>query len=148
MEVGAQDIQGLPLLAQPAPRQSYVSMAGKLMPSSHEPPRQCNQAPVTLIYQWKNKGGRDGGKRMILRLNKESGHQENVVLSAWRWCKQGCPRLSQTTDHWPRLYSSLLTVLNKFNFIERFLPFLTQLWLDSWRESHLARLDSCIVRGW
>ena len=56
MEVGAQDIQGLPLLAQPAPRQSDVSMAGKPMPSSHEPPRQWNQAPVTLIYQWKNKG--------------------------------------------------------------------------------------------
>ena len=125
MEVGAQDIQGLPLLAQPAPRQSYVSMAGKSMPSSHEPPHQWNQAPVTLIYLWKNKGGagfantpnlvyftpklhsktceaevtvtplinkickpwgggRDGGKRMILRLNKESGHQENVVLSTWR----------------------------------------------------------------
>ena len=85
MEVGAQDIQGLPLLAQPAPRQSYVSMAGKPMPSSHEPPRQWNQAPVTLIYQWKNKGGRGiGGKRMIVRLNKESGRQENVVLSTWR----------------------------------------------------------------
>ena len=152
MEVGAQDIQGLPLSAQPAPRQSYVSMAGKPMSSSHEPPCQWNQAPVTLIYQWKNKGGagfantpnlpyfmpkftpkfvkqksqwlhlpikfanpgggggRDGGKRMILRLNKESGCQENVVLSTWRWCKQGCPRLSQTTDHWPLTTPALLIV--------------------------------------
>ena len=77
MEVGAQDIQGLPLLAQPAPRQSYVSMAGKPMPSSHEPPRQWNQAPVTLIYQWKKlRRGGGGGKRMIQRLNEESGRQE------------------------------------------------------------------------
>ena len=122
MEVGAQDIQGLPLLAQPAPRQSCVSMAGKPMPSSHESPCQWNQAPVTLIYQWKNKGGGrvrkyakfavfyakidskiceaevtvtplinkickpwggggGWGKRMILRLSKESGRHENVVLS-------------------------------------------------------------------
>ena len=56
-------------------------MAGKPAPSSHEPPRQWSQAPVTLIYQWKNKWGRDGGKRMIQRLNEESGRQENVVLS-------------------------------------------------------------------
>ena len=72
MEVGAQDVQGLSLLAQPAPSQSYASMAGKPTPSSHDPPRQWNQAPVTLIYQWKCKGGRDGGKRMIQRLNEES----------------------------------------------------------------------------
>ena len=56
-------------------------MAGKPVPSSHEPPLQWSQAPVTLIYQWKNKWGRDGGKRMIQRLNEESGRQENVVLS-------------------------------------------------------------------
>ena len=49
MEVGARDVQGLPPLAQPAPRQSYAPMAGKPVPSSHEPPRQWNQAPVTLI---------------------------------------------------------------------------------------------------
>ena len=56
-------------------------MAGKPAPSSHEPPCQWSQAPVILIYQWKNKWGRDGGKRMIQRLNEESGRQENVVLS-------------------------------------------------------------------
>ena len=119
MEVGARDVQWFPPLAQPAPRQSYAPMAGKPAPSSHEPPRQWNQAPVTLIYRWKNKGeGRDGGKRMIQRLNEESDRQENTVLSTWRWCKQAYLRLSQTADRWPRPRSSLLTVLNKFNFIK------------------------------
>ena len=64
-------------------------------------------------------GGRDGRKRMIQRLNEESGRQENVVLSTWRRCKQGWPLLSQTTDRWPRPRASLLTVLNKFNFIKK-----------------------------
>ena len=59
LEVGAGDVQGLPLLAQPAPRQSYAPMAGKPAPSSRETP-------------------------MIQRLNEESGCQENVVLSTWR----------------------------------------------------------------
>ena len=112
MEVGARDVQGLPLLAQPAPRQSYSPMAGKPAPSTHEPPRQWNQAPVTLIDQWKNKGGRDGGIRMIQRLKEESCRQENAELSTWRWCRQGRPRLSQTTDRWPRPRSLFLTVLN------------------------------------
>ena len=49
MKVSAQDVQGLPPLAQPAPRQSYAPMAGKPEPSGHEPSRQWNQAPVTLI---------------------------------------------------------------------------------------------------
>ena len=84
VEVGAWDVRGLPLLAQPAPRQSYAPMAAKPAPYSYEPPCQWNQAPVTLIYQWKNKGGRDGGKTMIQRLNKESGRQENVVPNTWR----------------------------------------------------------------
>ena len=70
MEVGARNVQGLPFLAKQAPRQSYAPMA-----------------PVTLIYQWKNKrgGGGEGwgGKRMILRVNEE-GEQENAVLSTWR----------------------------------------------------------------
>ena len=65
MEVGAQDVQGLSHLAQPAPRQSYAPMAGKPAPSSRDPHANGNQAPVTRIYQWKTKGGRDGGKRMI-----------------------------------------------------------------------------------
>ena len=64
VEVGAQDIQGLPLLAQPVPRQSYALMAGKPTPFSHEYTSQWNQAPVTLIYQWKKikEVGRDGVK--------------------------------------------------------------------------------------
>ena len=49
MEVGARDVQALPPLAWPAPRQSYAPVAGKPVPSSHEPPRQWNQVPVTLI---------------------------------------------------------------------------------------------------
>ena len=114
MEVGARDVQELPLLGQPAPRQSYAPMAGKPAPSSHEPPRQWNQAPATLIYQWKNKGvgGGDGSERMIQRLNEESDRQENAVLSTWRWCKKGWLRLSQTTDRWPRR-RFLLTLLKK-----------------------------------
>ena len=93
-------------------------MAGKPAPSSREPPRQSSQAPVTLIYQWKNKGGgRDGSKIMIQRLNKESGHQEKVLISTQRWFKQGWLRLSQITDRWPHPRSSLLTVLNRFNFM-------------------------------
>ena len=62
------------------------------------------------------KGGRDGGKRMIQRLNEENGRYENTVLSTWRWCKQGWPRLSQTTDCWPCPHSFLLTVSNKYLF--------------------------------
>ena len=67
---------GFHFFAKPAPRKSYASMAGKPAPSSHEPVHQGNQAPVTLIYQWKKikEGwGRDRGKRMIQRLNEESG---------------------------------------------------------------------------
>ena len=83
--MGGWDVQGFPPMAQPVPRQSYTPRAAKPTPSTHEPPRQRNQAPVTMIYQWKNKGGRDGGKRMIQRLNdEESGRQENAVLSTWR----------------------------------------------------------------
>ena len=67
--MGVQDVQGFTPLSQPAPKQSYAPMARKPTPSSHEPPCQWNQVPVTLIYQWKNEGGRDGGKRMIQRLN-------------------------------------------------------------------------------
>ena len=97
-------------------------MAGKPTPSSHDLPRQWNQAPVTLIFRVKIKGvggggGGGGGQRMIQRLNEESGRQENVVLSIWRWCKQGWLCLSQTTDPWPLPRYSLLTVLNKFNFM-------------------------------
>ena len=57
MEMGARDVQGLPLLTKPAARPSYASMAGKPAPSSHEPAQQWKQAPVTLINQWNGKGG-------------------------------------------------------------------------------------------
>ena len=57
VEVGAWDVEGLPLWAKPAHRQSYAPMACKPMPSRHWPPHQWNQAPVTLIYQWKIKWG-------------------------------------------------------------------------------------------
>ena len=57
MEVGVRDVQGLPLLTKPATGPSYTPMAGKPAPSSHEPPCQWNQVPVTLINQWNSKGG-------------------------------------------------------------------------------------------
>ena len=41
MEVGSWDVQRLPLLAKPAPRQSYAPMAGKPVLFSHEPPRHA-----------------------------------------------------------------------------------------------------------
>ena len=58
---GCPGCRGASTLAQPAPRQSCAPMAGKPVPSSHEPPHQWNQAPVTLIQQWKNKGGEGWG---------------------------------------------------------------------------------------
>ena len=36
--------------------QCYVPIAGKPVPSSHEPPRQWNQVPVTLINSGRKKG--------------------------------------------------------------------------------------------
>ena len=88
-------------------------------PPATSPHANGTSAPVTQINSGRIKEGRDEGKRMIQRLNEENGRQENTVLSTWRWCKQGWPRLSQTTDHWPRLRSLLLTLLNKclFNLI-------------------------------
>ena len=50
-EVGARDVQGLPPTAQPAPRQSYASMAGKPVPSSHEHPRQA--ARTSELNAWR-----------------------------------------------------------------------------------------------
>jgi len=38
-------------------------IAGKLTPSSHDPPHQWNQAPVTMIYQGKIKGREGVGER-------------------------------------------------------------------------------------
>ena len=58
---GCPGCPGASTLAQPAPRQSCAPMAGKPVPSSHEPPHKWNQAPVTLIQQWKNKVGEGWG---------------------------------------------------------------------------------------
>ena len=61
-----------------------------------------------------------GGKKvkdcLVTFKNEENGRYENTVLSTWRWCKQGWPRLSQTTDRWPRSRSLLLTLLKKYLF--------------------------------
>ena len=46
-------------------------MASKPAPSSHELQRQWNQAPVTRIYQWKNKMREGWGKWMMQRLHEE-----------------------------------------------------------------------------
>ena len=91
------------------------------------PPRLANPCPPAMsphtdgtkhLSRWLNSGRirggeRDGGERMIQRLNEEKGRYGNTVLSTWRWCKQGWPRLSQTTDRWPRSRSLLL---NKYLF--------------------------------
>ena len=105
------------------------------------PPWLANPCPPAMsphangtrhLSHWFNsgriKGGRDGGKRMIQRLNEENGRQENDVRSTRRWCKHGRPSLSQTTDCWKRLCSLSLTVLYKylFNFIK--LLFRGHLW--------------------
>ena len=62
MEVDAQDVQGRPLLAKPAPRQSYAPMAFKPPPSNHDFPLQRNQAPVTDLSVEKKWGSRMGVK--------------------------------------------------------------------------------------
>ena len=88
-------------------------------PPAMSPHANGTRHPSHWFNSGRIKGGRDGGKRMIQRLNEENGRQENTVLSTWRRCKQGWPRLSQTTDRSPRLRSLLLTLLNKclFNLI-------------------------------
>ena len=50
------------------------------IPSSHEPPHQCNQAPVTLINSGKIKWGRGGGKCAIQRLNEVNEPQKIKVV--------------------------------------------------------------------
>ena len=86
----------------------------------HPPAMSPHANRTRYLSHWFNsgriKGGRDGGKRMIQRLNEENGRHENTVLSTWRWCKQGWPRLSETTDRWPRPRYLLLTVLSKYLF--------------------------------
>ena len=70
MEVGAQDVQGLPPLEKLGPRHGLPAM------------NQWNHGPVKLIYQWKNeRGGASWGKCTIQRLNEASGCKG--VLSTW-----------------------------------------------------------------
>ena len=64
MEVGAWDVQGLPLWTKPATRPSYAPVAGKPAPSSHDPPQQWHQAPVTLINQWNSQSLWGAGRRV------------------------------------------------------------------------------------
>ena len=59
-EVGAQDVQGLPLLTKPAARPSYASMAGKPSPSSHEPPNNGTRH----LSHWLISGIVKGGGRV------------------------------------------------------------------------------------
>ena len=83
--MGAWDVQALPPLARPAPRQSYAPMAGKPVPSSHEAPTPMEPGTrQTDLTVEELKGGRNGGKRIIQRLNEENGRHENTVLSTWR----------------------------------------------------------------
>ena len=70
MKVGVQDDEGLALLLQSALKQCYALMAGKLKPSSHEPPHQWNQAPVTMIYKRKIKGRVGLGERHNLKAEQ------------------------------------------------------------------------------
>ena len=80
-------------------------------------------------------------KRMIQRLNEESGWQENTVLSTWKWCKQGWPRLSQTTDRaWAKWLTAdhartclLLTVINNNVIIIFYLTLFKQ--YKNWKQS-------------
>ena len=51
-------------------------MAGKPVPSSHEPPCQNTQAPVTLTDQWQSEREAVVGKYMIQRLNEGSDCQD------------------------------------------------------------------------
>ena len=76
MEVGARDVQGLPHLAQPAPRQSYAPTAGKTHALQPWAPIPMESGTCQTDLSVEKKGKRDGGKRMIQRLNEENGHQE------------------------------------------------------------------------
>ena len=96
-EVGAQDVQGRPLLTKPAARPSYVSMAGRPSPSSHEPPNNGTRHLSHWLISGMVKGrGESGGKCTFQRLKEASGFQENAG-STWSWCKHGWPRLSHHT---------------------------------------------------
>ena len=87
MKVGVHDDQGLALLSQSALRQCYALMAGKLTPSSREPPHQWNQAPVPVIYQRKIKGREGLEERHNLKAEQsEYNHLESIVLGTWSRC--------------------------------------------------------------
>ena len=86
MEVDAKDVRGLPLLAKPAPRQSYTPTAGKPAPSSHEPPRQGSQAPVTRIYiSGKLKG--EGVEEKAQSKSRHSGYKTFLLVFSQFACR-------------------------------------------------------------
>ena len=62
MEVDAQDVQGLPLLAKPAPRQSHAPLAFEPPTSNHDFPLEQNQAPVADLSVEKKGGSGMGVK--------------------------------------------------------------------------------------
>ena len=110
-------------------------------PPAMSPHANGTRHPSHWFNSGRIKGGRDGGKRMIQRLNEENGRHENTVLSTWRWCKQGWPRLSQTTDRWPRPRSLLLTLLNKYLF-NRIKIFTTDwLWIEVFQNAVWCKID-------
>ena len=75
MEVGGQDVQGIPLLAQPSPRQSYAPMNGKPVPSNQEPWRD-----LWAEHQARREGAHGWEKLEPLHVNPKGTH----VHWAWR----------------------------------------------------------------
>ena len=67
--MGARDVQGLPLFAQLAPRQSYASMAGKPAPSVISPHAKGTRFPSHRLASGKIKGWGGGGERDGGRTN-------------------------------------------------------------------------------
>lgn len=80
MEVGARDVQGLPLLPKPAPRQSNAPMADKpCLPAMN--PKAMAPGTYHTDLSGENIGARDGGTRMIQRINEERGRQKTMYLA-------------------------------------------------------------------
>ena len=98
------------------PRQSYAPMAGKPTPSSREPPCQWNQAPVTLIYQWKIKGGKRGEGR-------HNPKAKQIQKVPWKHCTKHMELMptrpiTLAPPHWPtdRQQETVLLVVNGIKF--------------------------------
>ena len=98
------------------PRQSYAPMAGKPSPSNHEPPRQWNQAPVTLIYRCQIKGEKRWGKRH----NPKAKQSKKVQ---WKHCTKHMKLMQArlitlAPPNWPtdRQQETVLLVVNGIKF--------------------------------